>query len=213
MLPARPSRLRLVATGDGARPEISDGDLVAAFLAEADGAAEALHDRVRPSIDRTIKRLLGGRTADFDDLVQCALIEVVCSLERWKNDGALEGWVRTIAARVVYKYIRRQRLERRIFSVDADTDELASGPTARDLHVRSVLRKLGAHLAALDERKAWAFVLHDVIGHDMNEVAEIMGATVAASQQRVARGRRELHLRIAGDPELVEAVLDLGGES
>ncbi len=213
MPPARSARLRLVATGAEARPEITDADLVAAFLAEAGGAAEALHDRVRPLIDRTVKRLLGGRSSDFDDLVQCALIEVVCSLGRWPSDGALDGWVTTIAARVVYKYIRRQRLERRIFSIDGGSDDLAAPPAARELHVRSVLRKLGAHLAALDERKAWAFMLHDVIGHDMNEVAEIMGASVAATQQRVARGRRELHLRIASDPELTEAVLDLGGES
>jgi len=213
MLPVRSARLRLVASGADARPEIADGDLVAAFLAEAPGAAEALHDRVRPQIDRTVKRLLGGRSADLDDLVQCALIEVVCSLVRWRNDGVLDGWVTTIAARVVYKYIRRQRLERRIFSVEGVADDVAAAPTARDLHVRSVLRKLGTHLAALDERKAWAFMLHDVIGHDMSEVAEIMGATVSATQQRVARGRRELHLRIAADPELVEAVLDLGGES
>jgi len=213
MPPARSARLRLVATGADARPEITDADLVAAFLAEADGAAEALHDRVRPQIDRTVKRLLGGRSADFDDLVQCALIEVVCSLERWKSDGVLDGWVTTIAARVVYKFIRRQRLERRIFSFDGLAYDVAAAPTARDLHVRSVLRRLGAHLAALDERKAWAFMLHDVIGHDMSEVADIMGATVAATQQRVARGRRELHLRVASDPELRGAVLDLGGES
>jgi len=213
MVPARPSRLKLVPTGEGVRMELADEELVAAFLAEAAGAAEALHDRVRPQIDRTIKRLLGGRSVDFDDLVQTALIEVVYSLPRWSKDGALDGWVTTIASRVVYKYIRRQRLERRIFSGEALADDVAGAAPARALQLRSVLRKLGGHLAALDERKAWAFVLHDVLGHDMSEVAVIMGATVAATQQRVARGRRELHLRIASDRELADAVLDLGGES
>jgi DNA-directed RNA polymerase specialized sigma24 family protein len=57
---------------------------------------------------------------------------------------------------------------------------------------------------------AESFVLHDVLGHSLREVAHLTGASEAAVQSRLSRGRRRLHERIAGDPELAE-LLDEGG--
>ncbi len=209
------AHLRVVRQPAPAAPSLSDDEVVAGFVAREVGAAEMLHDRVRPTLDRMLVRLVGRSDPEIEDLAQNALIEIVTSLARFQPGTALRAWAATITARVVYKSIRRRKLERRIFAredvFEPDAHPNGSVDAARALRLRSVLGRIRAHLVELDERKSWAFVLHDVLGHDVREVAEIMDASIASTQQRLARGRRELHLRLANDPELADIVLDLGG--
>lgn len=214
--PATKPRLRLIQGDASPRAaEESDAELVAAFLLRRSGAAEVLHDRVRPIIEAAVRRLLGSNDPDADDAVQNALVETVYSLDRWRGGCSLVTWVTTIASRVVYKSLRRRRLERRIFETDvfAAVNVPAADDIARDARLRGLLLRLRAHLAALDEQKSWAFVLHDICGHDVREVADIMGASISAIQQRLSRCRRELAARIASDPELKDAIVELGGSS
>jgi DNA-directed RNA polymerase specialized sigma24 family protein len=46
-------------------------------------------------------------------------------------------------------------------------------------------------------------LLHDVVGHELTEIAALTGASVAAVQSRLVRGRHELMERLgnAGDTE------------
>lgn len=191
------------------RPALDDSELLAALRAGDPAAATALHDRVRPQVDRTIRRLLGAGDVDRDDVAQLAMIELVTTIDRYRADCSLDTWTSTITARVVYKHIRRRKLERRVFgALDADllADSRAPGRPARDAVMRSSARRVLGHLDAIDEVKAWTFVLHDVYGYDLREVAEITDVSVSAAQTRLVRGRREIHERIAGDAELAQAL-------
>jgi RNA polymerase sigma-70 factor (ECF subfamily) len=91
----------------------------------------------------------------------------------------------------------------------ASTDESAtSHVSTRELLLRSLCASVVRHLEQLPPKNAWAVVLHHMHGCGMQEIATIMGLSVAAAQVRVSRGRRELHERVAADPELAGA-LDL----
>jgi RNA polymerase sigma-70 factor (ECF subfamily) len=169
---------------------------------------------VRPQIDRTIRRLLGRSDVDHEDVAQLALIELVSTIDRYRGECSLDSWTSTITAHIVFKHIRRRKTERRIFG-GVTIDELASRAptrTGRDAMARSMMRRVQEHLEQIEESKAWAFVLHDVCGYDLREIARITGTSVSAAQTRLVRGRRELHERIAADPELANLLEEMEGE-
>jgi RNA polymerase sigma-70 factor (ECF subfamily) len=195
-------------------PALDDSELLAALGRGDSSAATALHDRLRPQVERSVRRLLGSQDPDLGDVVQQAMIEVVFTVGSYRGDCSLDSWTSAVAAHVVYKHIRRRKIERRIFGrLDADLllDVRSPSRTGREALVRNMLRRVLTHLDAVDEVKAWAFVLHDVCGYDLREIARITGVSTAAAQTRLIRGRREVHERIAADPELANLLESIGG--
>ncbi len=149
-------------------------------------------------------------------MAQQALIELVGTIDRYRGDCSLDWWTSSVTAHVVYKQIRRRKTERRLFgSLDAELLAGTRSPsrTGREAVAKSLVRRVLAHLEAIDEAKAWVFVLHDVCGYNLREIAQIVGVSVAAAQTRLVRGRRSVHERIASDPELSDLLESMEGES
>lgn len=189
-------------------PTSDDRALLQAVRAGDPQAAAALHDRARPVVDRTVRRLLGSNDQSRDDLAQLALMELLRTIERFRGDCALDGWIGTIAAHVVYKEIRRRRSARTVFAPLAlDEMDAPVASTRQGVHtaiLRSVLHRVRELLAEIEENHAWTFLLHDVEGYSLREISQITGVSVAAAQSRLVRGRRELHEKIKADPELAD---------
>ncbi len=191
-------------------PALDDTELLTALRVGDPSAATSLHDRVRPQVDRTIFRLLGRRDVDHDDLAQLAMIEIIGSIDRFRGDCSLDAWTATVTAHVVYKHLRRRKTERRIFSPPSPDDMSVASPisASRQAMVRSAMTRVVRHLDDMDENRAWTYLLHDVCGYDLREIAQITGVTVAAAQTRLVRGRKDIHERIGSDPELASILAE-----
>jgi RNA polymerase sigma-70 factor (ECF subfamily) len=199
--------LRLVRTEAGPdrppAPSLDDSELLAAVRRGDTSAARALYDRCRPLVDRTIARLLGRNDPDRADVAQLASIEIVRSLTSYRGECSLDAWIARISARAVYRTIRARRSERvNVAGVTEPDEHEHRGDLEGDAQRRSLLARVRHHLERLDADRAFAFVLHDVWGYDLKEIAEITQVSVTAAQSRLVRGRRELHERLAHDPSL-----------
>jgi RNA polymerase sigma-70 factor (ECF subfamily) len=169
---------------------------------------------VRPIVDRTLLRLLGSADPDYEDLAQVALFELVDTIQRFRRDCPLDAWLSLVTARVVYRHIRRRRLERRIFeqlSIDDAQGRLHVLPVA--FEARQALDRVGTVLGVLDAKRVWTWLLHDVYGYDLKEITDIMGVSLSAAQSRLVRGRRDVHEQVRADSALAQYLLDFEGDS
>lgn len=190
---------------------IDDASLIAEIRAGNRSVANLFCLRVLPTVDRTVRRLLGRDDNEREDLTQTAIIELVRSIGKFRAESSLDTWVSAVTAHVVYKHIRRRPLDPHL-SLDAVPEEVlkSTRPGGEStLAARELLTRILRHLEAIGQKIAWSFVLHDVLGHGLEEVAAIMGITEAAAQSRLVRGRRRLHQRIAEDTELAGLFMDL----
>jgi len=185
-----------------ARPVSSDEEIIEAVARGDDRIGGQLYDRLVGVVDRTLYRVFGRREADHDDLVQASFEQIVLTLARRRFAGAcsLSTWASTVASHVGLNALRSRRRERRVVErgeaadVQQDTLPLPSnvGDVERAMNARLELDRLRSHLAAIDPVKAQTLFLHDVLGHELAEVAVLTGVSVAAAQSRLVRGRREL---------------------
>lgn len=218
--PPRPSgHLRLIPSprnrANAPMPD-DDAHLVAGVRAGDSAVARRLYDRLSPVVMGTTRKLLGRNDPDIDDVAQSAYVALVTSIDSYRGDSTLQSWASTITAHTVFKHLRRRKLERAAFvgESDAHTESYADqhGHPAATAEQRSTLHKLNAVISGVDPLKRWTYFLHDVMGYDLREIAQITEVSVAAAQTRLVRGRAEIHARIAGTPELVEDLNVWGGD-
>ncbi len=215
--PSKP-RLKLVRSPptEATRPAalLDDAELLAGMQRGDVHAADALYDRLRPRVDSTVRRLLGRSDPDHDDCVQNTFVELVKSVDGYRGECSLEHWVAQIAARVVYKQIRQRKLQRRFF--DGARDASGNPPehaepvdATRRILARDLFSRIREMLGAIETDNTYTFLLHDVVGFDLREIAEITGVSVAAAQQRLVRGRRAVHAHLmTDDPALAREMED-----
>lgn len=195
-----------------------DASLIEAVACGNASRAVVLYDRLRPVVSRTIRRL-APRSLEHEDLVQQAFMELVISLRTRPQVRSLDAWASTIAARTVYQRLRRSKLEERFGKVSTHDDledaaDLSSLPTDGPLTTsvrRQALRKVASLLAGLNQSRVQVFMLHDVHGFELKEIADILGITVANAQSRLVRGRGDVHAALEAEPELSAALREEAG--
>lgn len=123
---------------------------------------------------------------DAEDVLQETFLEVAKSIRRYRGDGSLWAWVRTIASSKALMRLRRNKYR--------DADELYDDvmPTRReDRHLRMDLEAALERLPEMSRAVVW---LHDVEGYTHGEIGRMMGKSVSFSKSQLARA----HARLRG---------------
>ncbi len=182
----------------------SDEELIEAIQRGEEHVSTELYERLVEVVDHTLFRVFGRREADHEDLMQASFEQIVRTLARrsYARACSLRTWASTIASHVGFNALRARRRERRVIdrSLPGDGELGVAGADAeRAASARAELERVRAVLSELKPEQAQTLFLHDVLGHELAEIALITGVSVAAAQSRLVRGRRELYERIERD--------------
>jgi RNA polymerase sigma-70 factor, ECF subfamily len=199
-------RLWLVTGGSRVPEDVSDEELVAALQRGDRRLGDKLYERLVNTVDATLCRTLGGRDPQHDDLAQIAFEQIVTTLanHRYAKACSLKSWAGAITANIALNAIRSRRSEHKVF--DKGSDALVAGEASADrrdtelaLQARHEFERVRKHLARMNPERAEALVLHDMLGHEVSEMAVLLGISVPAAQSRLVRGRKELRERLLAD--------------
>jgi RNA polymerase sigma-70 factor (ECF subfamily) len=131
-----------------------------------------------------LARRICRTTEDAEDVLQETFFEVCRSIGRYREEGSLWGWIRTIAASKALMRIRRNKYR--------DTDELNEEVVGRRHEDTALRMDLEAALDRLSETSRGVVWLHDVEGYTHEEIASMMGKTPSFSKSQLARAHARL---------------------
>jgi RNA polymerase sigma factor (sigma-70 family) len=163
---------------------LPNAETVVARARSGDPAAlEALYRAYEVPVYNLARRIC--RTAeDAEDVLQETFFEVCRSIGRYREEGSLWGWIRTIAASKALMRLRRNKYR--------DTDELHDEVVGSRREDTALRMDLEAALERLSETSRAVVWLHDVEGYTHEEIAGMMGKTASFSKSQLARA----HVRL-----------------
>jgi RNA polymerase sigma-70 factor (ECF subfamily) len=149
---------------------------------------EQLAGKLRPKLHRYCARMTGS-AVDGEDIVQDALIKALAALPNVGVVDNPEGWLFRIAHNTALDFLRR-RARGPMMQSDEDLDMIAAaGSPGHDNEAATMSLRTFMRLPALQRS---AVILKDVLGHSLEEVASITGASEAAAKSALQRGRVRL---------------------
>ncbi|MFI5307966.1 MAG: RNA polymerase sigma factor [Polyangiales bacterium] len=180
------------------------------------GEAAALQEllaRYRGDVSRIAFRVLGP-SADLEDVVQEALVQIYRSLPSYQGQSKFTTWLYRVVANVARMHLRKQRSRPQLTSASNEALERQPGQASRpdgDAERSERMRALYVHLEALSDKKRTVIVLHDFVGLGAAEIATIVDAPVLTVRTRLFYARKELYAALARDPALADLARVLPG--
>ena len=156
---------------------------------------ECVVGKLRPKLHRYCARMTGS-AVDGEDVVQDALMKAFAALPSVGVVDNLEGWLFRIAHNTALDFLRR-RARGPTMEYD-EALEMIAAPDSPDQDHEAATMSLRTFLR-LPAIQRSAVILKDVLGHSLEEIASITGASEAASKSGLQRGRVRLR-EIAKEP-------------
>ncbi len=177
--------------------EPSDDDLVGRAQRGDPWAEEALFRRHVVKVGQVAVRLL-GRTAEADDVIQDSFVIALEQLPNLREGAAFRAWLMRIVVHQAHRRYRKRRMLNRLgFVSHEDADTLTSqlrddaGP---EMHAE--LRKLDAVLARLGAKERFAWVLRNVEGYQLDEVADACDCSLATAKRWIGKAEERVRKHV-----------------
>ena len=173
------------------QPE-SDQQLAKA-AADGDMAAfEELYRRHNRRVYALCLRMTQNQT-EAEDLMQEAFIQLFRKIGSFRGDSAFTTWLHRLTVNQVLMHFRKRSVKLEKTTEEGDTPEQTVMGTENPNTMPVVDRiALDRAIAQLPPGYRSVFVLHDIEGHEHEEVARMLGVAVGTSKSQLHKARMRL---------------------
>ena len=157
-------------------------------------------------------RMLRNKS-DAEDLTQQVFLRVFQKIGTFRGDSSFSTWLHRVTVNAVLMHLRRKRPQELHLDDQKPAPPDSEGPhefapddvsmpdTIERLNLSRAIRKLPPGYKRL-------FLLHDVMGYEHSEIAELVGCSVGCSKSQVHKARKRLRQSlqpqpVQGEPEVV----------
>jgi len=151
---------------------------------------------MRPALHRYAARMVGS-VLDGEDVVQEAIARAIGALDRAPPEGDAAPWLFRITHNAAIDFLRRRERTSAEREVTADDMVSEADDAARLVATRAAM----SAFMRLRPAQRGAVILKDVLGYSNEEIAVILGTTLAASKAALHKGRMQLRLHAGASPE------------
>jgi RNA polymerase sigma factor (sigma-70 family) len=162
----------------------------------------ALVEALRPDLHRYCARMTGS-IAEGEDVVQETLARAYYAIPELDELPPLRPWLFQIAHNRALDHLRRydRRMVQPLQLAEEVTPDQHDDPETA-LIAEEVVQAAVARFLDLPPAQRSSVVLKDVLGHSLEEIAQLLGATVPAVKAALHRGRKQLQAsRAAARPD------------
>jgi RNA polymerase sigma-70 factor (ECF subfamily) len=184
----------------------SDGDddvaLVQGLVEERDWAVRSFWRRYVPLVYGILDRALGS-PSESEDLTQEVLFDLFRGIKRLRDPGSLRSFLVACTVLRLRRHLRWMRVRR--FLTLSETGTVPEQPTTGpDGPARDLLRRLYRMLDTLSAEDRAAFLLRNIEGFSVLEIAKVTEASPATVKRRIRRAALRVEAFARSDPDLAE---------
>ena len=174
------------------KTQVTDYALAQAAAAGDMPAFEALYERHHRRVYSLCLRMTGN-TAEAEDLAQEAFIQLYRKIGSFRGESAFTTWLHRLTVNQVLMHFRKRGVRMEQTTDDGDvpvqivkgTENPNQMPVIDRIALERAIDKLPPGYRAV-------FVLHDVEGHEHEEIAKLLGCSVGTSKSQLHKARMKL---------------------
>ncbi|MEO6390898.1 MAG: RNA polymerase sigma factor [Pyrinomonadaceae bacterium] len=130
---------------------------------------------------------------EAEDLAQEVFIQLFRKIGSFRGDSAFTTWLHRMTVNQVLMHFRKRSVKMEKTTEEGETPVQIVTGTENPLHMPVVDRiALDDAIAQLPNGYRTVFILHDVEGHEHEEVARILGCSVGTSKSQLHKARMKL---------------------
>ncbi len=184
---------------------MNDNELIKKIAAKDHTAFKTLVERYQTLVISTCYSLLGNRQ-DAEDVAQEVFIKVYQEAKGFRGESKISTWLYRIAVNLSLNWRRKRKWDRFLdifafwkqeeggnaYPFETETEDRPD----RVIESKERKRILSLALDALPERQRAAITLHKYQGLSYQEIAEVLGTSLAAVESLIHRAKLNLQKKL-----------------